>query len=108
MQSVGSGGSPLPALTPQASSSGPNIAAIFAALLRRWRMATFARLLAGISAAVLTYSFAPPARYKAHAMLHVATVQPRIIIDTNEIRTDFKTYQKTQETLLKNRLVLEA
>lgn len=94
------------AARPAALSATPGALCLLKALRRRWP----ASLALGLAAAGLvggaTYLLVPRAKYTAGATLHVATKPKRIIFDPQERETDFRTYQKTQVTLLKNRRVL--
>ena len=67
-----------------------------------WAWAVLAAALAGGGA----YLLVPRAKYTATATLHVSTNPKRIIFDPQERETDYRTYQKTQVALLKNRKVL--
>lgn len=96
----------LASVRPAALSATPGALCLLKALKRRWLPA----LALGVAAAGLiggaTYLLVPRAKYTAGSTLHVATKPKRIIFDPQERETDFRTYQKTQVTLLKNRKVL--
>ncbi len=64
------------------------------------------KCLAACLAASAAYVLVPRAKYTATATLHVSTKPKRIMFDPQERETDFRTYQKTQVNLLKNRKVL--
>jgi capsular exopolysaccharide synthesis family protein len=58
--------------------------------------------------AALTYYLLPKPQYTAVTLLHVASSQPKVLFTTAEGGPDFATYQRTQLTMLKSRLVLHA
>ena len=94
-----------PAIPPPAM---PDPISLLNALRRRWRLA----LVLGISLSIVTASLVfvemPPPKYKAQSLLQVATEAPRVVLETKETQTDFRTYQKTQEAYIHSRLVLDA
>ena len=89
-------------------SATPDPVALLSALRRRWRLAAVLSLALSTGMAALVYLEMPPPKYKAQSMLLVATQAPRVVLDTKELQTDFKTYQKTQEAYIHSRLVLDA
>ena len=91
---------------PAALTATPNAMDLVRALRRRWAMALALGLVAAVVFGGGTYYFVPRAKYTATATLHVATSPRRIIFDPQENATDYKTYQKTQVALIKNRKVL--
>jgi Mrp family chromosome partitioning ATPase/uncharacterized protein involved in exopolysaccharide biosynthesis len=96
---------PTPALPP---SSTPDPITLARALRRRWKLAAALGVLLAAATVVLVLLELPPPKYKAQSLLQVATESPRVVLDTRETQTDFKTYQKTQEAYIHSRLVLEA
>lgn len=96
---------PTPATAP---SMAPDPLSLALALKRRWRLALALGGVLGAVAVVTVLYLMPPPKYKAQAMLQVATQAPRVVLETKEATTDFKTYQKTQEAYIHSRLVLDA
>ncbi|MFO0888505.1 MAG: capsular biosynthesis protein [Isosphaeraceae bacterium] len=96
---------PTTALPP---SSTPDPMTLARALRRRWKLAAALGIVLASATVGLVLLEMPPPKYKAQSMLQVATEAPRVVLDTRETQTDFKTYQKTQEAYLRSRLVLEA
>ena len=94
------------AARPTALSAGPDAVGLLKALRRRLGLALGLGFLAAIVLGGTGYALIPRAKYTATASLHVATRPKRIIFDPQEGGTDYRTYQKTQTTLLKNRKVL--
>ncbi|HEX5270016.1 MAG TPA: polysaccharide biosynthesis tyrosine autokinase [Gemmataceae bacterium] len=97
-----------PAQRPAALSSSPDLPAILKSLRRRWLLAAGLTLLLAPAAAVGAW-FLLSAKYTAFAQIHMASVPPWLVaknVDTPEGRSEFGTFQKTQATRLKGRLVL--
>lgn len=82
--------------------------ALMRALARRWKLAFSSGILCAIIAAGIAWVVVPPSQYTVRALLHVASETPHIIFQTAEQRADFTTYQRTQLTLIKSRLVLNS
>ena len=99
---------PGPPPSPPLELGPPDAAALLAALRRRWAAAVALGLASSASAGLLAYLVVPPPKYKAVALMQVATQAPRVVIETNEPRVDFRTYQRTQEAYIRSRLVLNA
>jgi polysaccharide biosynthesis transport protein len=105
----------LPVLAPKAtapirtdlqSAQAPDALALLKALRRRWPLALILGVLSGALGAGGAYLFVPPSKYMAQSKLHVATFQPKILLETAEQRSEFRTYQKTQEAMIRSRGVL--
>jgi polysaccharide biosynthesis transport protein len=89
-------------------ASPPTPLALLAALRRRYKMALgLGPMLAGI-VAVGVWLLLPSSKYTARALLQVSASNPMVIFKTQENLVDFQTYQKTQQTLIKSREVLNA
>ncbi|WP_254053947.1 polysaccharide biosynthesis tyrosine autokinase [Singulisphaera sp. GP187] len=78
------------------------------ALRRRWAMALGIGLVGAGVIGFTTYLLVPAAKYTARSMLHVNSVQPRILLTTGEVHTEYGAYQRTQLALLHSRLVLSS
>jgi succinoglycan biosynthesis transport protein ExoP len=65
-------------------------------------------IFCAIAAAAAAWSLLPPPSYKARALLHISSIPPRVIFQTNESWIDYPTYQRNQLTYIKSRLVLTA
>src|SRR4051812_31886027 len=63
-----------------ALAARPDPVALLKALRRRWPLALGSGLLCAVVAALAVYYLSPPAKYAARAMLHVNSVQPRILL----------------------------
>jgi capsular exopolysaccharide synthesis family protein len=93
---------------PAALSSGPDLPALLKALRRRWLLAAALVLLLAPAASAGAWLLLS-ARGTAFAQLHMASVPPWLVAknaDTPEGRSEFTTFQKTQATRIKGRLVL--
>src|SRR5579864_6309754 len=91
-----------------ALSTMPDALSLLKALYRRLALALTLGLLAGGIAGAATWFAVPASNYSAQALLNVASLQPKIIFNTSENRTDFNIYQRTQLTWIKSHLVLNA
>ena len=91
---------------PPALSANPDASGLLKALRRRLGLALSIGLLSAGIAGCAAYLLMPRAKYTAVATLHVSTNPKRIIFDPQERATDYRTYQKTQTALLKNRKVI--
>ncbi len=89
-------------------SAVPNLPALLRALQRRLGLALFAGLVSALAVGAAAFYIVPPAKYLARSTLRVAMYRPKIIFETGEAKADYKTYQRTQVTMLKSRLVLKA
>jgi len=94
---------PIPA---QNKTEGLDPVSLLKALRRRWLLALCLGLFGAALLGSITYVVVPPAKYTARAMLHVNSVQPRILLQVTETHTEYGAYQRTQLALLKSRLVL--
>lgn len=94
---------------PPSLAAGPDAAALLKALRRRWFLATFLAILVVPVAAAAAYSLIPP-KYTAYATLKVFSNQGGIVFqkETNDGRTEYSIFQKTQLGLIKSRFVLAA
>jgi succinoglycan biosynthesis transport protein ExoP len=101
LESRPSGVSRQPAL-----SSRPDALSLLKALRRRWRLAIILGLLVATTLGAATWYFVPRAKYIAKSTLLVATAPRRIIFEPKEGIADYRTYQRTQLALIKNRKVL--
>lgn len=95
-----------PSTKPAALSATPGMLCLLKAFRRRWPLALGLGLLMAGLVGTATFTLVPRAKYIASATLHVSTKPKRIMFDPQERETDYKTYQKTQVALLKNRKVL--
>ncbi len=86
----------------------PNAWDLAQAFARRWPLAIGLGVLCASIASVAAWLLVPPASYTAKALLNVSQQQPRWFFQTAETKVDFETYQRTQLTLLRSRLVLNA
>ena len=88
--------------------AAPSALSLLQALSRRWVLALGIGLLSAIVVGGATYALVPPAKYTARALLQVSSHPPKIIFDTAEVPTDYRTFQRTQVALIKSRHVLNA
>jgi capsular exopolysaccharide synthesis family protein len=84
----------------------PNVLSLLVALRRRYKLAFGVGAILGGLVAVAVWFFMPSAKYTTSALLQVAAIQPKMLFPTGENRVDFQTYQKTQQQLIKSRIVL--
>jgi len=87
---------------------GADASSMLRALKRRWAFALLAGVLGAALASALTWSLYPASKYTARSLIRVATAPPKIVFETHDPGTNYFTYQKTQITLVKSRLVLNA
>jgi succinoglycan biosynthesis transport protein ExoP len=92
---------------PGAPSSTLNILVFLQALRGCWRLAFGLAVPSAFLVAVATWHLLPPAPYTSQALLHVALQRPRVLFATDG-GEDFGSYQRTQVTMIKSRLVLNA
>src|SRR5260370_41055868 len=88
---------------PSVLSSTPDILAVFKARRRSWVLALGLGLLAAGVIGGGAWFLVPRAKYTAVAALQIATRPKRIMFDPRESQTDYRTYQRTQLALIKNR-----
>jgi capsular exopolysaccharide synthesis family protein len=94
---------------PPVLSDSPDLTGLIHGLRRRWAFALIGGLLLGATCAAVTWFVMPVSRYKATAILHVKSDPPRILPNSNpsEGSVDFRTYQRTQEMMIRSRTVVE-
>jgi capsular exopolysaccharide synthesis family protein len=98
----------VPAAPPPILSGAPNVWNLLAAFRRRWRLAVSLGVLVAAVAGVVTYFVANPSAHTAVALLHVDSQRPQIMFATHEPQPSFDTYQRTQASLVRSRIVLNA
>lgn len=76
-------------------------------LKRVWKPASVTAIPVALVAMAVAW-FILPAHYSAFALLRIAAIEPRMVFKTAEESSDFPTYVKTQQALLKSRFVLNA
>jgi capsular exopolysaccharide synthesis family protein len=86
----------------------PNALDLLKALRHRWVLAVTLGIVFGVMASMVSLKILPAPEYSAQALLHVAGRQPHIIFKTGESQANFATYQQTELTWLKSRMVLNA
>jgi capsular exopolysaccharide synthesis family protein len=91
---------------PPALAAHPDVFKLLKALRRRWLLALCLGLLCAGGAMVATYMVLPPGKYTARVLLRVDSTPPKLLFNTAERQTDYGTYQRTQQVLIKSRLVL--
>src|SRR5262249_24698870 len=89
-------------------STKPNFAGLLKALRRRWLLACFLGLSLGGLAAVVAWFGLPPPKHVASAVLHVSSVEERVIEEGAAAGTPFAIYQQNQKALLTSRFVIIA
>lgn len=101
-------GPPHPAL-PGTLSPTPTLQGILEALRRRWLLAAVLGVLTAGVTAVAAWKLVPEAKYQVRAMVHLAAV-PETILGraSGDSETHFAYFQKTQVTLVKSQVVLDA
>jgi capsular exopolysaccharide synthesis family protein len=100
----GSGNNSTP---PPVLSAGPTPLALLAAVRRRWKASLFLGVVAGTVVAGVLWYVVPKSSYTARTILHVDSKIPSILGPTPELMTEFTTYQRTQQALVKSRHVLK-
>jgi capsular exopolysaccharide synthesis family protein len=94
-----------PRIRPEILNARPTPANLMAAYRRRFWLATILGLLTTAGVVALLW-FIVPAKYEAYAQLLVSQ-QPPVVIHLTETPTDFETYKRTQQNLMKSRQVME-
>src|SRR5262249_8849802 len=96
---------------PGSPASAPTLNALtlLLALRRRWGLALGPGLPGGAGAATAAWFIMPPPTYKARAMVHLAST-PEFFVNkqVHDAGVDFSYFQKTQLTVVKSQLVLNA
>ncbi len=92
---------------PPALSSDQMGEALLQALRRRWLPVLSLGLVAAAIAVGVTW-YLMPVRYTATALVHLDSVPPQGLLVSGEHQDDFLAYQRTQATMVKGRLVLQA
>lgn len=87
-------------------SLNPDALTLLKALRRRWRLAIGLGLLLAVAAGPVVWFIVPRAKYTATATLQIATKPKRIMFEPQESLADYRTYQKTQQEIVKNRKIL--
>ena len=93
---------------PGSGGEGPDIEALLTAFRRRWALAVLLGVAGAVAGAGLAWKLVPPSKYTARSLIRVATTPPKIVFDTHEAGTNYFTYQRTQVTLVKSRLVINS
>jgi succinoglycan biosynthesis transport protein ExoP len=88
---------------PPVLSLKPTPMALLAALKRRWLLALTLGIVAAAIGVTVVYTL--PISWRARTLVHVAAIRP-FILYPQESRIDFATYQRSQLTLVKSRLVI--
>jgi polysaccharide biosynthesis transport protein len=91
---------------PPGLSSAPDALSLFVALRRRLGLALGLALSLGLLVGMTTIYLVPRAKYTARATLQISTNPKRIIFDPSENRTDYRTYQRTQVAVVKDRKII--
>jgi capsular exopolysaccharide synthesis family protein len=95
-----------PPSAPPLPATALDMGGLLAALRRRWLLATsLGVVLAAASAA--TAWFVQPPKYTVQTTLHIASQNPSIVYKLDD-SSQFANYQRTQQVLVKSRLVLNA
>src|SRR2546426_12044535 len=81
---------------PPALSSTPNAWALLRALQRRWLLALTVGLVGAAIAVGVTCLLLPTSKYTVRSMLYVRAEAPRVLFSTQEPRSEFASYQRTQ------------
>ncbi|MEX2286075.1 MAG: polysaccharide biosynthesis tyrosine autokinase [Planctomycetaceae bacterium] len=89
------------------SSSVLTLKAALAAFRRRWFTALSLGLIVGIAAAAVVW-FVVPARYTAFAELQVKEVAEKILFETADKQSAFRTYKQTQMRMVTSPFVLSS
>jgi capsular exopolysaccharide synthesis family protein len=109
------GGAPAPApldgpRRPPALATAAPLPALLKSLRRCWPTALLAGLACAFAAAAAAFALVP-SKYTARAMLHVAAAEPSLLAgsDRQVVQSgpiEYRTYLKTQQTLLRSHTVL--
>jgi capsular exopolysaccharide synthesis family protein len=97
------------ALVPPTLSRTPTLPGLLAALQRRWLLALVLAFPCAAAAVLVTQAVMPVAKYTVAAMVHIASVPEAVLGQANQDNeTKFTYFQKTQMTLVKSQIVLDA
>jgi capsular exopolysaccharide synthesis family protein len=98
-----------PHALPPALSGRLDAGAVFRGLRRHWVLAMTLGAICSGGAAALAWKLMPASEYMARAMLQVHANERGVLVDEIRLSTnEFRTFQKTQETLIKSHRVLNA
>jgi capsular exopolysaccharide synthesis family protein len=95
------------ALAPATLARAPNLPGLLVALQRRWLLALTVGIPCGLAAAAAAWFLIPTAKYTVRAMVHISSVpeagQGRVTEAVAAVA-----FQKTQVTLVKSHVILDA
>jgi capsular exopolysaccharide synthesis family protein len=91
---------------PPGLSSAPDALSLYVALRRRLGLALGMGLGLALVVGAATWYLVPRAKYTARASLQVSTNPKRIIFEPGDSRTDYRTYQRTQVAVVKDRKII--
>lgn len=89
-----------------APPSSLDVMALLKAFRRCWPIAVGVGILCSMAAVAAAWYGLPPSKYVSRATLQITSYVPKIIFTPGEAGADPQTYQRTQMTLLRNRMVL--
>jgi capsular exopolysaccharide synthesis family protein len=95
-------------LPPAGLSSTPNAISLLKALRRRWLLASLLGIVAAAVTAAAVWVFLPPGNHTAYIRLNMPMKRETVLFPSAESGNEFLSFQRTQMTLLKSRLVLNA
>jgi len=93
---------------PAIVTRAPSALALLKALRRRWLLAFTIAVLATGMAGAAAWLLLPGPAHTVRSQIYIAPDQPRVLFNTNEMRSDATSFRQTQVALLKSRLVLNA
>lgn len=93
-------------LPPESPPFAPNALNLLKALRRRWLLATTLGVVAAATVAAAVWFFLPPGNHTAYIRLYMPA-KPETVFSRPDLG-DFHSFQRTQMTVMKSRLVLNA
>lgn len=99
---------PLGVLPSGGPSSAPNALSLLKALRRRWLLASTLGFVVAAATAAAIWFFLPPGSHTAYIRLYMPIKPEGILARPEGGMGDFQSFQRTQMTLMRSRLVLNA
>lgn len=81
-------------------------AALLKSFRRRWSLALGLGIVAAVVVGVVALLVVPPVKYTTRSALKVSMHRPRVMFETQEQMTDYRTFQNTQTQMIKSSYVL--
>jgi succinoglycan biosynthesis transport protein ExoP len=87
-------------------AAGMDPMALLKSLRRRWVLALSVGSVVGVLVGVFLVLVVPPVKYTTRSVLQVSTHPPKVMFSTQDLLSDYRTFQNTQSQLIKSPYVL--